>query len=665
MTMIRATRLVLVAASTILAMLWGCSDPPAPKSVNVTPARDVPPLLRGTVGSEVTFLGIEPVLVSGYGLVVGLSGTGGDVLPDNIAATMEREMGLMGIGKAGEYAGTPLNGKTPRQLLRDPNVAVVLVQAAIPPGSPQGARFDIYVRAINASNLEGGTLWTTDLRIGDANAFGQVQARAIAKARGPIFINPFADPGKEDNGITKTSGRVLDGGYVTNPLEIELVLNAGSFQRVRSMVSAINSRFPEGPGDPGPTSRARQGPDVQSGAGGSLVLRVPARYRRTAAEFLQLVRHVQIDQSAPEQYARRYVEGVKAEPFMADDTAWGLEALGQKAVPFARELYEYGELAPRMAGLRAGSRLNDPRAAGPLKELAKSGDGVVRTKAIELLGEIEAGPTVDEALQELLRSPELIVRVAAYEALVKRSERVQYLRLARAQRENPDPNGPRFSPTALEMLASSTFSGASMQGIERRLVEDKFLLDVVPFGDPLIYITQQGRPRIVLFGVNPTLARPAVVSAWEDRLMIVTEAGDDEVRLYYRPLNADKPITMHGKGKARLSELVTFLARKGEQDAPRVGLSLSYSEVVGVLYAAFKEGATEALFTTETDRLKAQLLAATSVAVPDRPETEADRELVPLKRPAVMQPQTTPKPDSPGKPEIVPILPPTDKKDPK
>ena len=244
--------------------LWattGCSNkkPSVVEPVTVQPARDIPTLLRGTVGAEASFSGVEPVLVSGYGLVVGLNGTGGDVLPDSIRTTMEREMGLLGIGKAGDYRGTAIDGVTPQQLLRDKSVAVVLVQAAIPPGSPAGANFDCYVRAINASSLEGGNLWTTELRIGDASTFGQVQTRGLARARGPVFINPFSEPGREDTGVSRLVGRVLDGGVVTNPLQIGMTLNTPSFQLVRSVTSAINSRFPEQPGDGGPVARGQIG----------------------------------------------------------------------------------------------------------------------------------------------------------------------------------------------------------------------------------------------------------------------------------------------------------------------------------------------------------------------------------------------------------------------
>jgi hypothetical protein len=648
----------LAAASLFLS---ACSDPPRAKSVQPV-VRETPAVLHGTIGTEVEFRGIEPVLVSGLGLVVGLNGTGGDVLPDNIAATMEREMGLRGVGKSNDD-GTAFANKSPREILRDKNVAVVLVQAAIPPGSPANATFDIYMQAVNASSLEGGHLLSTDLQIGPASTFTSFQAHKIGVAGpGPVFINPFAEPGKENAGVTLTTGRVLNGGRVTDPLGIEMVLSNSSFARARAIVSAINSRFPSGPGDPVPTARGRNGPDFKSGVGGSIELHVPARYRKNPGDFLNLIKHLQIEQGFPEQYARRYIEGVKNESALGDDISWCLEALGTKAVPFLRELYDYPELVPKLAALKAGARLDDPYAATYLSQVAKTARGGVRTQAIAFLGQINsAGPKVDQALQDLLAEKELDVRIAAYEALVTRSERAQLDAYEEYQRNNPD--APKFSPTYLQTLASRSFSGHSFQGIERASVEDKFFLDIVPVGDPMIYITQQGQPRVVLFG-DPAkrgldVVRPMVVSVWSDRLMMTTEETSDMVHVRYQPINSERAMTQNVK--ASLPQLIQFMARKVTPEDPRPGLSLSYSEIVGALYAMSEGHGTRAPFTTESERLNAQLAGAkSSRELIERPESAQDRELVILNR---SEDQTTPMPSpKPNGPRIIPIQPPADKK---
>ena len=642
----------LVASMATALPSCGSSEKNRPKAIEVQPAvvRDVPQVLRGMIGSEADIRGVQPILVSGYGLVVGLNGTGGDVLPDSIAATMEREMGLKGIGRGSDYAGSAINGKSPREMLRDPNTAVVLVQAAIPPGSPAGSSFDVYVTAINASSLEGGSLWTTDLRLGPAQSFGGVQARTIASARGPVFINPFSNA--RAGNVTSTTGRILDGGTVTAPFDLEVLMDNTSHTRARSVVSAINSRFPEGPGDIGTTARGRTGSSIE--------LRVPTRYRREAGNWLNVIRNLQIDQSFPEEYARTYVDALKAEPAYAEQLSWALEGVGPKALPFLRELYDYPELAPQMAALKAGARLNDPMAAQPLRDLSKRAEGTVRTQAISFLGELDAGPRVDAALRELLDEDQLIIRVAAYEALAKRAERAQFARLRTYQMRSDDINVRSLPITHVEALSRRSLSSA-LQGVQRRQIAGKFFLDRVPGGAPLIYITQQGEPKIVLFGEDPKLPdliTPFVVSVWSNRLLLASDDGAS-IRVRYEDTRGN---TTTGVVKANLTELIDYMARSADATGGRPGLGMSYSEVVASLYSLSQQGATRAAFATESDRLQAQILAAQSSRdLLERPETKDDRELIMLTG-AKQLDEMVPKRNESQTPTIVPIEPPAKEK---
>lgn len=633
-----------VAVAGAVLGLAACSSPPKKPTRVVPVVRNIPAPLRGTVGTEVTFQGVDPVLVSGYGLVVGLNGTGGQTLPDRIHVTMERQIGLMGVGKGSDLEGTALEGKTPRQVLRDPNTAVVLVQAAIPPGAPTYAKFDVYVSALNATSLEGGRLYTTDLAIGDPTTFGGAQTHRIAMAAGPVFINPFSEPGKEGEGVGATRGRILDGGTVTNPLKIRMALDNASHVRARAMVSAIVSRFPEGSGDSGPAAVGVND--------GNVALTVPARYRDRSGEFLEIVKHVQIDQNYPEEYARRYVEAIKSTPALAENLTLCLIGLGEKAVPFVRELYDYPEIEPRMAGLRAGAKLNDARSAEYLVKLAQTGRGANRTDAIALLGEIDAGPTVDMALRDLLKENELTVRVTAYESLARRAERAALRRLVMSQQNRPV-NEPAADLNQLQVLIKQKLPAGSLQGVQRETIPGKFVMDVVPVGEPLVYVTQQRLPRIVLFGAEPRLRIPLLVSAWSDRLMLTADPEEAEPRLYYQ--DPRTRIASMQTVSPDLRELVRFMAHESTPESPSPGLNLTYSEVVGALYAINRAGGMTATFTTERDKLRADLLKASqSSQEKERPEKAGDVPEVVVFEPET--PAVTPN-QTPAKPQIVPIAP--------
>jgi flagellar basal body P-ring protein FlgI len=638
-----------VVAATVLAG-GGCGggSKREPEVVQSTLQRDVPLMLRGTVGSFATVRGTEPVLVSGLGLVVGLNGTGGDLLPDAVASTMEREMSLRGIG-ASETQGVPgLEGKSPRELLRDKNTAVVLVQAAVAPGSPEDATFDVAVRALNATSLEGGILWTTDLRLGQPTTFGTVATRILAKAEGPIFINPFAADTGGDTEVQRTAGRVLNGGRVTEPMGIEIVLDNESHTLAGSIVAAINSRFPAGPGDRRDTARGRSGDSIE--------LRVPNRFRDEPETFLSLIQFLRVDQSAPEATSQALVEAMAANPAMADVLAWSLEGVGSKALPFARRLYDSPETLTRLAALRAGARLGDPLAADSLLDLARNGSPSVQSDAIRLVARIDAGPRVDTGLRDLLTNPDMLVRIAAYEALAERAERAQVGRIAQWQARAGDPTAQRLSPQHMRELARANLPSGTIQGVQRRLMPGGFFLDVVEGGTPMVYVTQQRQPRVVVFGGSLPITRPLTMSAWNDRFMLVTEANEPAARVLLTPASGGRPVT--AAAEARLVPLVELLSRRGTRDEPRSGMSMSYSEVVGVLYALQRAGGLAADFTTESDRLRALLVAAEqSLETRERPETPKDRDIVVLSRNRATP--VAPRDEKPveRQPRIVPIEP--------
>lgn len=602
--------LVLAAVGATLVACGGSQKEP-PRARTVAPVvRNVPMSLRGTIGTEVTVNGVQPVIVSGLGLVVGLNGTGGMALDAGVSATMERELGLRGISQGGNTtAGTNIEGMSPRELLSDTNTAVVTVYAAIPPGSPQGATFDVYVRALNATSLEGGMLWTTEMRIGDPTVIGGYRTQKLASARGSIFVNPFVDPGTSQTGVGQAVGRVLDGGLVDSPMKLELQLDNESGARARSIVSAINSRFPAG--HHGQTARGR--------SAGSITLTVPSNYSKRPADFLELVTHLPIDQANLDAYAQSYVRVMKNEPLMAEDMMWCLRAIGERSLPFVRELYDDPEIVPRMASLNVGAWLGDARVAEPLLALARSGPTPIRVEAIGLLKTVQGGPTMELALRELLTESDLTVRVAAYETLAHRAEQNQ---IVYATARNPSTKVVTEAGT-FEPTVSRVMSGATIHGVERRLIGEKFALDRVRGGPPLVYVTQQRAPRVVIFGDGPRVTEGAFASIWTDRLMLLNDSSSNEPRIYYRDYRTTR--VTQTNVPSDLVDLVEFFGRRPSPQDPRPGLDLSYSEVVGALYGLQTAGAINAAFATERDKLMAQLLDANQRAlVEERPETAAD-----------------------------------------
>lgn len=648
---------VLGAVLSAVLMVGGCSgkDKAVPRPRVVMPVvRDIPAPLRGTIGSEVTFRGIDPVLITGYGLVVGLNGTGGGILPEAIAGTMEREMALRGIARGGTAEGTGLTlpdgrGRTPAEVLRDKRVAVVVVYARVPPGAPRGMTFDVFVQAVNATSLQGGMLWTTDLQIGPSNPFGGIKKKLIAKAKGPLFTNPFVEPGVGGAGA-RTVGRVMGGGIMTEPLDIEMVLDNASHARARVITNAINTRFPEGVGDRAPPARGRND--------SSVALTVPARYHRNAGDFIKMVQHLPIDPRIPgEEYARRYTEGLKTDPALWEDLMWCLQAVGPASITQLRSLYDYPELIPRMAALRAGAGLRDARAAEPLEDMATTGPTGRRAEATRMLGEIEGGIGIDLILHELVDDPELVVRIAAYESLAARAvrSRILYL-LVRRERQLQVP-GPPMTLYEVDLSARRWLPADNAQGIRRRPVDRKFVMDQIPSQKLMVYATQQGEARLVIFGGEEVrLQAPLLVSTWSDRLMLMSDSPQDPVRVYYKDYRTGRVIIQ--EVPYSIPQLIEFMAHTPTPEDPTPGLGLSYSEVVGALAAIADAGAMNAPLHTEQDRLLTELIEAQRAGiVADRPERPGEETTMPLTMPALRGADDQP----PGeyRPRIIPVAPPS------
>lgn len=611
------TTLALTSVIACTATLTGCGGGSGQtRAREVTPTfQGAPSVLRGTIGYETRLRRAEPTYISGFGLVVGLDGTGSTNVPESVAATMEKEISRMADSETGGFANTPFEGMTPREIIRHPDTAIVLVEAGVPAGAPEGTTFDVQVRALSSStteSLEGGKLWTTYLQIGPASTLGGLQTRQIAEARGEVFINPFTTPGAPTELNTRV-GRILGGGIITEPQPLELLLETPLHSRAQAISRAVNQRFPDGPGGQGTTARGRDDQVIQVFA--------PPAYKDKFEDFVQLLLYTPINQNFPEQLARRYAQAMIQDPSAADELSWALRSIGQRAIPFVRDLYKFPEQGPRMAALRAGAHLGDTYATAALELIALDPDAPGRLEAIELLGIAHGHSSVERTLHDLLRDEEeLTIRATAYEALMERARREQLEQLIALNGSKPA--GQRVSLEQLLFYANARIPRGNRQGVERLDIGGRFHLDIVPFGEPMVYVTQQGHPRIAIIGENTDLQTPLFVAAWDDRLLMTSSESDQEIRLRYQMPRNGPIIT--SRVDSELAELIQYMARGASATDPRRGLGLTYSEVVGALAAIQDSGATKAAFATENDRLIAGILEASKTTVQERPALEGD-----------------------------------------
>jgi flagellar P-ring protein precursor FlgI len=151
------------------------------------------------------FEGVRENLLVGYGLVVGLNGTG-DAL-NNAIFTRESLIGML------ERLGVNARDNA----LRTNNVAAVMVTATLPPFSRQGSHIDVQVSALgNAKSLLGGTLLVTPM----LGADGEVYAVAQGQVAG-VGIAAKGQAASVTKGVP-TSGRVAAGAIVEREVGFEL-----------------------------------------------------------------------------------------------------------------------------------------------------------------------------------------------------------------------------------------------------------------------------------------------------------------------------------------------------------------------------------------------------------------------------------------------------------
>jgi flagellar P-ring protein precursor FlgI len=193
-------------------------------SMSATPAR-----VRDLVSVE----GIRDNQLVGYGLVVGLNGTGDK---------RQTVFSAQSLANLLERMGVQVNPAA--MLVR--NTAAVMVTATLPPFGRPGTRLDATVAAIgDASNLQGGLLILTPLKAPDGRVF--------AVAQGSVVTGGFAAGRGGANSITvnhPTSGRVPGGAIVEREAptqmpsdELRLQLRHSDFTVSARLADAINKRF--------------------------------------------------------------------------------------------------------------------------------------------------------------------------------------------------------------------------------------------------------------------------------------------------------------------------------------------------------------------------------------------------------------------------------------
>jgi flagellar P-ring protein precursor FlgI len=216
------------------------------------------------------FEGVRDNQLVGYGLIVGLNGTG-----DSDQARVQ----LQSIVTMLERMGVTVN----INLIKVKNVAAVMVTSTLPPFAKQGNKLDVLVSSLgDAKSIAGGTLIMTPLKGADNQVY--------AVAQGSVLTNSFAFAGQGAS-IQKnhpTAGRIPAAALVERELPntlagksvLRLNLNQADFTTASRIAAVINDKF-----------KAKVATNNDPG---SVVLQIPESYANRTVEFVAALETLEV-----------------------------------------------------------------------------------------------------------------------------------------------------------------------------------------------------------------------------------------------------------------------------------------------------------------------------------------------------------------------------------
>jgi flagellar P-ring protein precursor FlgI len=236
------------------------------------------PTIAATRLKEIASLeGVRDNQLMGYGLVVGLAGTGDKRQTVFSAQALTNVLRRMGVTVS------------PTSILVR-NMAAVMVTATLPPFGQPGTRIDVTAAAIgDASNLQGGMLLLTSLQGPDGEVY--------AAAQGALLTGGFVARGGSNTQTLNhpTVGRIPNGAIIEKSppsvapsTKIRLQLHQADFSTAARIVEAVNQRFPN---DGQPAARAE--------SSGAIAIDIPPAFVSRPVEFVAEIESLTVDADRP------------------------------------------------------------------------------------------------------------------------------------------------------------------------------------------------------------------------------------------------------------------------------------------------------------------------------------------------------------------------------
>ena len=368
--------------------------------------KELPP----QVGEAVAARGLEPIKVTGVGLVDSLPGSGGAPDPSILRDALLDDMNRNDVAN-------------PNHLLEKTSNALVQVHAYIPAGAKRGDRVDVYCKApssSNAQNLHGGWLLDSRLRV-EAMVGGRLSGGDVmAISTGQLTTRGAIENSQELDG--RTQARILRGATVQQDREIGLWLRP-DFQNVSSSIAVskvINERFFFFDGS---TRRGVAEPVNDD----FIRLELHPRYDNAIGRYVAVINSIMLNPGEISGQERLEMLGEEMRQVStASKAALQLEAIGDSGIPVLLDVLEK-EQNPELRFYAAESLayLNRKEAI-PVLEQSIINEPAFRHSALLAMQGVRH-PEVITTLERLFHQPSLEARYGAFNVLRKRSDSMALL----------------------------------------------------------------------------------------------------------------------------------------------------------------------------------------------------------------------------------------------
>jgi len=437
------------------------------------------------IGDYTSFAGLEPVVLEGVGLVVGLNGTGGDPAPSAFRTALMDDLKKNGV-------------PNPNAILQRPDTALVLVQAKLPPLLKKGEKIDVKVRvpdSAEASSLAGG--WLMEVYLTE-QAFipgrGNLKGHTYARAEGAILTAAIGSGAANSPALLK-QGRVLSGATVLKERDLSLYLR-NEYRSIRTstrIAEVIGRRFHH---------FDRQGikkPMAEAKTDQKIVLSVHPKYKDNYPRYLQVIRHMSFkeDNVATRVRMQRLQQDLFV-PEKADETALQLEAIGGDAVPVLKQGLTSPLIECRFHSAIALAYLGSSEGLPALIEAART-ERAFRVFAFAAMTTLEDAEA-HIALRDLMNEPTAETRYGAFRALW-----------------TLDKNDPFIRGETLGLPEDA-------EARKNRNLGDYKLHVLRTSGEPMVHATLHTRPEVVVYGADQEFRAPMYLAAGR-HVMVTAQPG--------------------------------------------------------------------------------------------------------------------------------------------